>query len=174
MVTWERSLLHRILTAHNYASALSLLPHTHTAARHVSHTRHTARHIRLRQKCAVIPYPHQSISISLVVVGAQIRANSLKKQERQQLKSSLLQLSSATVRGGRWKGRRSWSWSRSRRQRLPAQTSHEIWLIYEIRLKLCGKCSANSWDPMWSYCICIGSDNIDLFAYTINHVNTVV
>lgn len=98
MVTWERSLLHRILTVHNYASALSLLPHTHThtAARHVSHT----RHIRLRQQCAVIPYPHQSISISLVVVGAQIRANSLKKQERQQLKSSLLQLSSGTVRGG--------------------------------------------------------------------------
>lgn len=66
----------------------------------MSHT----RHIRLRQKCAVIPYPHQSISISLVVVGAQIRANSLKKQERQQLKSSLLQLSSATVRGGDGKG----------------------------------------------------------------------
>lgn len=141
------SLTHRILTVHNYASALSLL---HNASQWDSHTAtrscqtcvtHSTYPISSNNNNNLQLFPtHQSISISLVV--GTIRANSRKNKSVNSLRvhcynyrvpQTMLkpQPEATSAQTARQASNNNW-----RRQ--------AIWLICEIRLRLCGKCYANS------------------------------
>lgn len=146
------ALAHRILTVHNYASALSLL---HNASQWDSHTAtlscqtcvtHStypiSSNISNNNNLQLFP-THQSISISLVV--GTIRANSRKNKSVNSLRvhcynyrvlQTMLKLKPQPEATSAQTARQASNNNDWRRQ--------AIWLIYEIRLRLCGKCYANS------------------------------